>query len=145
MCQVDVLLGINSTRSVYWKTATAVLVKVLLFCVVVGILHTFDYGLWYRGRYVLYGLSKYVTNNVRLLMVIHFVNFVHNVKTRFKMINSEIIRIFGLRDDMEMDEYLVYKMQWLLTKPQGADINRSRRTKICISELNRSEMMDELR
>jgi hypothetical protein len=32
ICQVDVLLGINSTRSVYRKTATAVLVK-MLFCV----------------------------------------------------------------------------------------------------------------
>jgi len=79
MCLVDVLLGINSTRSVYRKTATAVLVKMLFWCFVLGILHTFDYGLWYRSRDVLYGLSKYDTNSIRLVMVIHFVNFVHYV------------------------------------------------------------------
>jgi hypothetical protein len=46
------------------------------------------------------------------------------------MINSEIIRIFGFSDEMEMDDYLVHTTQWHLTKPQGADINKDRRTKI---------------
>jgi len=79
MCQVDVLLGINSTRSVYRKNCYSLVVKVLSWCVVVGILHTFDNGSWYRGRGVLHGLSKYETNSIRLLMVIQFVNFVHYV------------------------------------------------------------------
>lgn len=98
MCQVDVLLGINLTRSFYRKTATAVLVKVLFWCVVVGILHMFDYGLWYRGRDVLNVLYKYETNSIRIVMVIQFVNFVNYVKNLFKIIHSDIIIIFRFID-----------------------------------------------
>jgi hypothetical protein len=113
---------------------------------VVGTLHTFYYGLWYRGRDVLCGLSKYETNSIRLVMVIQFVNFVHYFKNPFKIINSEIIRIFGFSDQVELDDYRVHTTQWHLTKPQGADINKGRRTKIWSSELNLSDdMMDELR
>jgi hypothetical protein len=46
---------------------------------------------------------------------------------------------------MELDDSLVHTTQWNLTKPQGTDVNKSRRTKIWISELNLSDMMDELR
>jgi len=47
---------------------------------------------------------------------------------------------------MDLDDYLVHTTQWHFTKPQCADINKHRRTKIWISELNLSDdMMDELR
>ena len=146
MCQVDVLLRINSKRSVYRKIAVALLVQVIFWCVAVGILYTLDYELWYSDKDVLDGLFKYVTNSIRLVMVIQFVNFVHYVKNRFKMINSEIIRIFGFSDEMELDDYLVNTTQWFLTEPQGTDIKKRRRTKILISELNCSDdMTDRLR
>jgi hypothetical protein len=57
-------------------------------------------------------------------MVIQFVNFVHYVKNRFKMTNSEIIRIFGFSGEIELDDYVIHTTQWLLTKPQGADIKK---------------------
>lgn len=111
------------------KTATAVLVELLFWRVVIGILHTFVYGLRYMDRDVLYGLSKYEANCLSLVMVIQFVNFARCVKNRFKMINSEIIRIFGCSDEIELDGYLVHTTRWHLTKPQGADINKCRRKK----------------
>jgi hypothetical protein len=43
-----------------------------------------------------YGLSKYEMNNIKFVMAIQFVNFIHYVKNCLKIINSEIIRILGL-------------------------------------------------
>jgi hypothetical protein len=136
MCQVDVLLGINSTRSVYTKTFAAMLVQVIFWCAVVGIMYNFDYELWYKDKDVLYGLAKYETNTIRLVMVIQFVNFVHYVSNRFKMINFEIIRTFGFSDEMELDDYLVHTTEGCLTESQAADMKRRRRTKISVSQLN---------
>jgi len=64
-----------------------------------------DYG---TGVEMCYGLSKYEMNNIRFVMAIQFVNFVHYVKNRLKMINSQIIRIFGFSDEMKLDGYLVH-------------------------------------
>jgi hypothetical protein len=143
MCQVDVLLGINSTRRVYRKIAAAMVVQVIFWCAVVGILYSFDYELWYKDKDVLYGLSKYETNSIRLVVVIQFVNFVHYVKNRFKIINSEIIRIFGFNDEMELDDHLLHMTQWYLTESQDADIRKRRRTNISLSQLSCSDNLKD--
>jgi hypothetical protein len=144
MCQVDVLLGISLTRSVYRKTAAAMVVQVIFWCAVVGILYNFDYELWYKDKNVLYGLSKYETNSIRLVMIIQFVNFVHYVKNRFKMINSEIIRIFGFSDEMELDDYLVRMTHSYLTESQDAGIKQRRRTNIAVTQLNCSDNLKDV-
>jgi hypothetical protein len=124
MFQVDVLLGINSTTCVYRKTAAAMLVQVLCWCAALGVLYHFDFELWYKGKEILYGLSKYVTNSIRIVMVIQFVNFVYYVKSRFKMINSEIIKTFGFCDEMELDDYLLQLSQWYLMKSKDANLTK---------------------
>jgi len=139
MLQVDVLLGVNSTSSVYKRTVAALLIQVIFWCVSLGILYRFDYELWFNDD-MISGLSKYETNSIRLVMVIQFVNFVCYVKNRFKMINSDIIRTFGFCDEMELDGYLVHMSQqdWDVT-----DGTKSRHADISVTQLKRSDYLNE--
>jgi hypothetical protein len=128
MFQVDVLLGINLKTSVYKKTATVLLLQVLFWFVAMGILYYFDYELWYKDKHMLSGLYKYETNSIGLVLVVQFVNFVLYVKDRFKMINSDIVRIFGFCDEMELDEYLLNMPEWYFAESENIDATLANRS-----------------
>jgi hypothetical protein len=138
MFEVDGLLGINSTPGAYKKTAAALFVQVLFWCAALGILYHFDFELWYKGKQTLSGLSKYITNSVRLVMAIQFVNFVYYVKNRFKMINSEIITTFGFCDEMELDDYLLQFSRWYLIESADANLTKLRHAHVSLPELKYS-------
>lgn len=125
MFQVDVLLRINLKTSVYKKTATFLLLQVSFWLVALGILYYFDYELWYKDKHVLSALCKYETNSIGLVLVVQFVNFVLYIKNRFKMINSEIVRIFGFCDEMELDEYLLHMSEWYSAESKNADVRKA--------------------
>lgn len=143
MFQVDVLLGINLKTSVYKRTATSLLLQVLFWIVALGILYYFDYELWYKDKHILSGLCKYETNSIGLLLVIQFVNFVLYIKSRFKMINSEIVRIFGFCDEMELDEYLLHMSEGYSAESKNADIIKATLTSRSRTNLKCSDYLKD--
>lgn len=143
MCQIDVLLEINSTIRVYRKTGVILLVQVLFWCAALGILYHFDYELWYKGKDILSGLSKYETNSIRLVMVVQFVNFVHFIKNSFKTINLEIVKAFGFCDEMELDDYLLQSSQWYLMKSKNAKLTKYRHANLSMPHLKYSDFRKE--
>lgn len=146
MFEVDVLLGINLKTCVYKKTATSLLLQVLFWFVALGILYYFDYELWYKGKHILSGLCKYETNSIALVLVVQFVNYVLHIKNRFKMINSEIVRVFGFCDEMELDEYLLHVSEWCSAEARNADIREAALTRRSITHLKCSDgLKDGLR
>jgi hypothetical protein len=135
MFQVDVLLGINLKRSVYKKTVSVLFLQVLFLFVAMGILYYFDYELWYKDKHMLSGLYKYETNSIGIVLVVQFVNFVLYVKERFKMINSEIVRLFGFCDEVELDGYLLSMSEWYFTESGHPEVTKAALARRSITNL----------
>jgi hypothetical protein len=143
MFQVEVLLGINMKTSVYKKTVAALLLQALFWFVALAILYYFDYELWYKDKHILSGLSKYGTNSIGLVLVVQFVDFVHYIKNRFEMINSEIVRIFGFCDEMELDEYLLRMSQGYFAESRSADTTNPAHASRSVTKLKCRDYLED--